>query len=407
MQKTIITLLCAASMVISTTAATADTLRVRKNAPARYTVKRGDTLWGISGKYLYRPWKWPALWGMNRKQIRNPNLIYPGQTLVLTYVNGKPRLSVARGSKSDIPTFKLNPKVRDLGSGYAIPTIDVNFYHMFMKTPQFMTQEQLGRAARIVAGPDNRMYYSGGDRIYADGISEPGTYLVFRSNGPIVDPRSKANLGILVEFVGEASTLVTPNSRLSYRTAEEQANLASDEYYSNTKNGLLVGKKVVTRTAQPMIVDGALSEIHQGDYLIKKTPEFTEFHYMPHEPETRVDADIISIMEGVEESGTMQTLILNKGEADGLDNGTVLSIYRRGQVVKSDWKSPNEKATRFVNTPNEEIGLAMVYRTGAHVSSAIILESIKNVNRGDLLSTPGQDLDTFDSKPTTLPNTKK
>ena len=407
MQKTIITLLCAASMVISTTAATADTLRVRKNAPARYTVKRGDTLWGISGKYLYRPWKWPALWGMNRKQIRNPNLIYPGQTLVLTYVNGKPRLSVARGSKSDIPTFKLNPKVRDLGSGYAIPTIDVNFYHMFMKTPQFMTQEQLGRAARIVAGPDNRMYYSGGDRIYADGISEPGTYLVFRSNGPIVDPRSKANLGILVEFVGEASTLVTPNSRLSYRTAEEEANLASDEYYSNTKNGLLVGKKVVTRTAQPMIVDGALSEIHQGDYLIKKTPEFTEFHYMPHEPETRVDADIISIMEGVEESGTMQTLILNKGEADGLDNGTVLSIYRRGQVVKSDWKSPNEKATRFVNTPNEEIGLAMVYRTGAHVSSAIILESIKNVNRGDLLSTPGQDLDTFDSKPTTLPNTKK
>ena len=407
MQKTIITLLCAASMVISTTAATADTLRVRKNAPARYTVKQGDTLWGISGKYLYRPWKWPALWGMNRKQIRNPNLIYPGQTLVLTYVNGKPRLSVARGSKSDIPTFKLNPKVRDLGSGYAIPTIDVNFYHMFMKTPQFMTKEQLANAARIVSGPDDRMYYSGGDRIYADGITETGTYLVFRSNGPIVDPRSKADLGILVEYVGEASTLITPNSRLSYRTAEEEANLASDEYYSNTKNGLLAGKKVATRTAQPMIVDGSLSEIHKGDYLIRKTPELTEFHYAPHEPVTRVDADIISIMDGVEEGGTMQTLILNKGEADGLDNGTVLSIYRRGKVVKSDWKTPNEKATHFVNTPNEEIGLAMVYRTGAHVSSAIILESVKNVNRGDLLSTPGQDLDTFDSKPTTLPADKK
>ena len=102
----------------------------------------------------------------------------------------------------------------------------------------------------------------------------------------------------------------------------------------------------------------------------------------------------------------MQTLILNNGEADGLDNGTVLSIYRRGQVVKSDWRSPNEKATHFVNTPNEEIGLAMVYRTGAHVSSAIILESIKNVNRGDLLSTPGQDLDTFDSKPAARPAAK-
>ena len=250
------------------------------------------------------------------------------------------------------------------------------------------------------------MYYAGGDRIYADGIAETGTYLIFRPKGPIVDPRSKANLGILVEYVGEASTLITPNSRLSYRTAEEEANLASNEYYSNTKNGLLIGKKVATRTAQPMIIDGSLSEIHQGDYLIKKSPELTEFHYVPHEPATRVDADIVSIMEGVEESGAMQTLILNKGAAEGLDNGTVLSIYRRGRVVKSEWNSPNEKASHFVNTPNEEIGLAMVYRTGEHVSSAIILESIKNVNRGDLLSVPGQDLDTFDSKPTVLPQTK-
>ena len=69
MHKSIITLLCAAGMIISSPAL-AENLRIRPNAPARYTVKPGDTLWGISGKYLYRPWKWPALWNVNRRQIR-------------------------------------------------------------------------------------------------------------------------------------------------------------------------------------------------------------------------------------------------------------------------------------------------------------------------------------------------
>lgn len=391
MQKRIITLLCAAGLAISAPAFSA-ALKVRLDAPTRYVVKQGDTLWGISGKYLYRPWQWSRLWGANRSKIRNPDRIYPGQVLVLRYVNGHPRLSVERGAGGDIPLVKLSPRVREVSSGYGIQAINVNFYRMFMQHPQVIDQMQTQHAPRLVEGPESRLIYSKGDRVYAYEITEPGRYLVYRARKDITDPETKKYLGQEVVFSGIVATLPSTNSALDARSREDAEALPNNEYYTRLHPML----KVPTQTVQPMVVEEAVSEIRKGDYLLKLEDGGDSFNMMPHAPSQHIDAKVVSIFDGISEAGQFQTITLNKGSAHGLEKGTVLSLYKRSRQVKMDMqkgKDGSRSVVKYLSIPAEEVGLAMVYRVSQNLASAIILESKTNISIGDTASEPGQDLD--------------
>ena len=391
MQKRIITLLCAAGLAISAPAFSA-ALKVRPDAPTRYVVKQGDTLWGISGKYLYRPWQWSRLWGANRSKIRNPDRIYPGQVLVLRYVNGRPRLSVERGAGGDIPLVKLSPRMREVSSGYGIQAVNVNFYRMFMQHPQVIDQMQTQHAPRLVEGPDSRLIYSKGERVYAYEITEPGRYLVYRARKDITDPETKKYLGQEVVFSGIVATLPGTNSALDSRTREDAEALPNNEYYTRLHPML----KVPTQTAQPMVVEEAVSEIRKGDYLLKLEDGGDSFNMMPHAPSQHIDAKVVSIFDGISEAGQFQTITLNKGSAHGLEKGTVLSLYKRSRQVKMDMqkgKDGSRSVVKYLSIPAEEAGLAMVYRVSQNLASAIILESKTNISIGDTASEPGQDLD--------------
>ena len=388
MHKHIITLLCALSMAIS--APVMAKLKLRPDAPAQYVVKNGDTLWSISGKYLYSPWQWPQLWGSNRAQIRNPQKIYPGQVLSLRYVNGQPRLGF--DNSGGIPTIKLQPQIRNLSSGYGISTIDVDFFRMFMQHPQVISKEQTREAPRLIAGPDNRVIYSIGDRIYADRQLEPGRYLIYRIEQNITDPDTHKYLGQLVRFSGEAATLAGQNTALAERSPKDAASLPEDEYYTR-KTPLI---KVPTRTAQPMVITNSASEINKGDYLLKITDEHDPFQMMPHAPTTQIKGKIVSVMDGIQEAGPYQTITLNLGTNDGIDKGTVVSLYKKSRQLKADLSDEPKKSrsvVKYLSIPAEEVGLALIYRVSDNLSSALIINASQAVQIGDLVMNPGHDLD--------------
>ncbi|WP_164728556.1 LysM peptidoglycan-binding domain-containing protein [Neisseria meningitidis] len=387
MQRRIITLLCAAGMAFSTQTLAAN-LEVRPNAPERYTVKQGDTLWGISGKYLYSPWQWGRLWDANRDQIHNPDLIYPDQVLVLRHVDGEPRLGLEQ--TDGIPVVKMSPDKEV--SGYGIPAIDVNFYRIFMRHPQIVSRKETAAAPRLISGPEGRLLYTKGTRVYTKGLKEPGRYLTYRINKNITDPDTGKFLGQEVAFSGIVRSLDYTDSVLEQRSKQAGERPKDNEYHTRT-HPLITPLR--TPSIQPLVVETAISEIQQGDYLMKMPEDTDRFNMMPHEPSRPVQAKIVSVFEGTRIAGQFQTITIDKGEADGLDKGTVLSLYKRKKTMQVDLSNnfKSRDTVELISTPAEEVGLAMVYRTSEHLSSAIILENISDISVGDTAANPGRDLD--------------
>lgn len=402
MQRTIITLLCAAGLVISTQSF-AQTLKLRADAPARYTVKQGDTLWGISRHYLHSPWQWPQLWGANKTQIRNPHLIYPGQTLVLRYINGRPVLGLEDGG--NIPTIKLRPGVRTIAEGYGINTINMNLAQTFMRTPQIISTEESKNAPYLIEGPDSRVIYSTGDRVYAYGLKEPGTYYSYRITKDILDPDTKKFIGREITITGKLEVLNFKPSAWEDRQDDVNPRLNDDEYF--TKKHPLI--KIPTTTAQPMVIREVSSEVLKNDYLMKE-PDFLKsgLHFMPHAAAVPIDAKVLSIIEGISEAAQFQTIAINQGTAQGVDPGTVISIYRKGRTSKVERRGENSGPRYgYVAMPSEELAMAMVYQANDNVSYALILNSIRNINIGDVVREPGHDLDDFAQDSEHAPNTEQ
>src|SRR6267378_4598394 len=180
-------------------------------APERYTIKKGDTLWAISVLYLKSPWRWPELWGMNKQQIANPHLIYPGQMLVLVKTAEGRAVLMLAGTEGTLlpaapiapppapvapaapplPMQKLEPRVRDLGdvSAEPIPSIPNRLIEPFLSQPMIVSAEDLAKYPRIVGTPEDRVYLGRGDQAYARGIEDRSLtdFHIFRPARPLFE----------------------------------------------------------------------------------------------------------------------------------------------------------------------------------------------------------------------------
>jgi len=355
------------------------------DAPDVYVVKVGDTLWAIAQMYLKSPWRWPELWGMNLEEIRNPHLIFPGQTLYLHKRDGRARLSstppVAEGGAEgggtaggDPPLVRLSPRIRVTDAPRSpLTTLQTRAIEPFLAEPLIVEEGELQAAPRIVAADENRVMIGRGDRVYARGpAGEPllddeprlKQYRIFREAKPLKDPDSGEVLGYEAEFVGKA-VLVRSEGQVEVASADGKANALP----------------------MPGTIDITLakSEIVVGDRLTPE-PEREFLSFTPRAPSADVRGRIVSIYgnNAVVNAAQNQVVVINRGKRDGMASGHVLAILKDGRrlVDRTDPARPE------IKLPDERNGLLMVFRTFEKVSYGLILEINDTVRVGDRIATP-------------------
>ena len=328
----------------------------REDAPRNYTVKPGDTLWGLAQRFLKNPWSWPEIWYDN-PQVRNPHLIFPGDQLVIANINGKARL-----------TKKLTPHVRISPLDKALPTLPVDVIAPFLSYPQVIEVAELNQAPQVIGSPDGRLVLGRGDQFYTHGgVTRANAMVaVVRPHKPLVDPVSEEVLGFEVEAAGKA---VVQNNA-------EPATLKLIESPRETRKGdRIIG------LPQELSNDLKLKSLRAGTQGL-----------------------VISLPDSTTRSSQWQVVALNKGLADGMTPGHVVRLHAAGEITNVDTtpipdpKKPDgedkngtsmfDSPIRKVRLPDITLGDAVVFLVYERVSYALITEVTRPVRVGDCFSAP-------------------
>lgn len=327
----------------------------KPNAPDSHTVVKGDTLWGIAGTFLDKPWCWPQVWGMNKEEIANPHWIYPGQVVWFDREAGRLRLGTkVGGNGGGAGDMRLSPQLRMQGLGKdAVQSIPSGVIEPFLSQPLIIEDDELKNAPRIIATRGNRVYLGKDDKAYVRGDLKGGTsFQVFRPGKPLKDPITKAVVAQEAFYLGT----------LKLEAAAEK------------------GGDVHT-----FVVQSAKEEMGKGDMLMAMPPMPMQ-NYVPHPPETDLTAHVLAIYGGVTHAGQNQVVSINRGKLDGLDVGSVLQLYHRGETVTDlggdkGWHGLNKPQVKL---PDERVGSLFIFRVFKKVSYGLIMQVTEPIVVGDV-----------------------
>ncbi len=318
---------------------------LRSDAPDRHVVVKGDTLWDISGKFFKDPWRWPYIWGMNKDTVKDPHWIYPGDIIILDRASGTLRIGGQAGGGPAGNVVKLSPRVRE---GYstqdATPSIPAHAIAPFLTQPLVIGEGELQGAPTLIGAREGRVILGMHDTGFVKGLpSDKGSkWQIYRPGQTFTDPDTKEALGIEAIYLGNAD-------------ATDFADVST---------------VVITRSVQ---------EISKGDRLVAPSGSAVNT-YLPRAPDSSISARVISVYGGVSQAGQNTVVTLNKGAREGLENGHVLALYRKGENVAHE----DEKIT----LPDERYGLLFVFRVFDKVSYALVMQTRLPVQLLDRAQTP-------------------
>ncbi len=331
----------AATLVLgSLTAFSQDSIRLAENAPDKYVVQVGDTLWDISATFLKDPWYWPEIWYVN-PQVENPHLIYPGDVLALTYVEGAPRVSNLQGS-----SYRLSPEARVTPLTEAIKSVSHEAIASFLSRGVVVEKSEVGSLPYVVAARGEHLIAAAGNTIYIRG--------------------NTGGVGTRYNIVHIGDKLIDPddNRLVGYQ-------------------GIEVGSGTLRRTGDPatLAITDSKREAKQGDRLIPMSVEIP-LNFFPKAPSGNINGQIMAVVGGVEQIGQYQVVVMNRGTTHGLAVGDVLTVWQKGGVVKDRIEGGR------VRLPDEQAGTVMVFKTYDRLSYGLVMEATEALHVLDYVRNP-------------------
>jgi len=328
----------------------AQSVQLASDHPQRYEVQQGDTLWDIAGRFLANPWQWQEVWQAN-PDIPNPHLIYPGDVIYMSLEGGQPRLSLNRLQRSGPREVKLSPGVRREVLTRAVPSIPIDAIHQFLTRPRVMSDVDIRSAPKVRAFVEEHILGGLGDAFYVDSLEDPEglKFDILRPGKPYRDPDSRENLGHEALFVGQADLL---------------------------RAG----------TPAKLTLTASQTEVQLGDILLPDPEQEALNNFQPRPAPDDTDGKIIAVLNGVNQIGQLNVVVINRGADDELEPGHVLSIRQRSRPPtsargKTRWR-------REAQLAREEVGTLMVFRTFDRVSYALVMDATRAINVKDAVQSP-------------------
>ncbi|WP_295550413.1 LysM peptidoglycan-binding domain-containing protein [Stenotrophomonas maltophilia] len=359
----------AAAMLTVATYATA--VEVNGGHPDTYVVRKGDTLWDIAARFLQKPWLWPEIWQAN-PQIANPHLIYPGDVLSLAYLD---RVTVA-----------TQPGPRQEAPIDAIPLAQVE---PFLK--QLSVVDSIEQLPYVAGLEEERLRATSGHAVYvrlAD--AQVGQrWAVVRPTVRYAQPKPTEDLTANGDVTPGSGNLWRAYSAPNHRRGVLGYELAQVATGTITH---VAGGKVEASTLVLDKNEGG-REVRAGDRLVPIEARPYDLQFVPHVPAAGVegvDVRVLAVTDMFTAGGPRDVIAISAGRTQGVDNGTVFSLWRPGRHVAHRMKYPNSSRTDDslstgagrVSLPDEYAAHAMVFRTFDNVSYALVMQGVKPVRVG-------------------------
>lgn len=374
--------------------AMAQDVSVRPDHPDEYVVVKGDTLWDISGKFLEKPWQWPAIWHAN-PQIENPHLIYPGDRISLVYIDGQPRLMINGGK----PTVRLSPEIRRLPRE-PIPPVEWAAIEPFVTNARVLPADSFSDLPYVVANESQRHMATIEDLTFVRGLDGRigEEFAIVRKRHTYYDDNGVMQRGKNQRYAEH----LRPedeypddiwNATLSWRSKNPP--ILGVEFWD-----IAVGRLVKTGDPATLEIQSGRTEVKMGDFVLPIDDYVYNDQLYPHAMDPVPEGiEVIALTQARYGAGHYQVVTISAGQNQGVEPGHVFSAFRPGKTIQDEVKYPtgsfaDQKTLNGdkVTLPDQYSAHILVFRVFDEVSYAMIMNGKRPVRERDILKHPDETL---------------